>query len=218
MSSDWTPILGGIPAQDPLMWVWDTATESIIDQTPATAAFLKSYESDSGLRTLSHEFHATAALEVVKSRETHTTLEWIKYQGVWRKLSWSKMHLGGSLVLNTSQDITQFDPRAQWLARINLETQRLELDSGESISFDEFVVLHMLLKGLQHKRIAQMLNITAKTVEYRISRLKDALQVESTEEMMLTVSANGLIYLGLIPMDPENPALTELELYAKVIG
>lgn len=218
MSSDWTPILGGIPAQDPLMWVWDTATDSIIDQTPATAIFLKSYESDSEMRTLSYAFHAAAALEVVRSQETHTTFEWLKYQGAWRKLSWSKVHLGGSLVLNTSQDITRFDPRAEWLARINLETQRLELDSGESISFDEFVVLHMLLKGLQHKRIAQMLSITAKTVEYRISRLKDALQVESTEEMMLTVSANGLIHLGLIPMDPENPALTEPELYAKVIG
>lgn len=218
MSSDWTPILGGIPAQDPLMWVWDTATDSIIDQTPATAIFLKSYESDSEMRTLSYEFHATAALEVVRNRETHTTFEWLKYQGAWRKLSWSKVHLGGSLVLNTSQDITRFDPRAEWLARINLESQRLELDSGESISFDEFIVLHMLLKGLQHKRIAQMLNITAKTVEYRISRLKDALQVESTEQMMLTVSANGLIHLGLIPMDPENPALTEPELYAKVIG
>ena len=113
MSSDWTPILSGIPAQDPLMWVWDTAANIIIDQTPATAIFLQSYESDLELRTLSTEFHVAAALEVVKNRETHTIFEWMKYQGAWRKLSLSKIHLGGSSVLNTSLDITRFDPRAE---------------------------------------------------------------------------------------------------------
>ena len=71
---------------------------------------------------------------------------------------------------------------------------------------------------MPHKRIAQILNVTAKTVDYRISRLKNALEVESTEEMMLTVSSTGLIYLGLIPIDLDNPAQTELDLYKKVIG
>lgn len=218
MSGDWIPILKNLPAQDPLMWVWDADTESIVDMTPATVDFLALSEADFDLRTLSEVFHVETACEVVRTGQAHTVFEWMKYHGTWHKLSWTKIHLGGSLVLNTSLDITRFDPRAEWLARINLETQRLELESGESISFDEFVVLHMLLKGLRHKRIAQLLHITAKTVDYRISRLKNALQVESTEEMMLTVSSSGLIYLGLIPIDLKTPAQTELELYKKVTG
>ena len=218
MSGNWSPILNGLPAQDPLMWVWDCDTESIVDMTPATADFLALHDAGLDMRTLSKAFHVAAASEVVRTGKAHTIFEWMKYLDSWHKLSWTKIHLGGSLVLNTSLDVTRFDPRAEWLARINLETQRLELESGESISFDEFVVLHMLLKGLQHKRIAPMLNITAKTVQYRISRLKNALGVESTEEMMLAVSSTGLIYLGLIPIDLENPAQTELELYKKAIG
>lgn len=218
MSSDWSPILKSLPAQDPLMWVWDSDTKSIVDMTPATADFLTLQEADFSMRTLSNEFHVDKASEVVRTGKAHTVFEWMKYRGSWHKLSWTKIHLGGSLVLNTSLDVTRFDPRAEWLARINLESQRLELESGESISFDEFVVLHMLLKGLPHKRIAQTLGITPKTVDYRISRLKNALEVESTEEMMLTVSSTGLIYLGLIPIDLENPAQNELELYKKVLG
>ena len=218
MSSDWNPILKGLPAQDPFMWVCDTDLKSIIDMTPATADFLTLFQANLGIRTLSREFHVEASSEVVRTGVAHTAFEWMKYLESWHKLSCTKVHLGGSLVLNTSLDITRFDPRAEWLARINLETQRLELESGESISFDEFAVLHMLLKGLAHKRIAQILNVTAKTVDYRISRLKNALEVESTEEMMLRVASTGLLYLGLIPIDLDNPAQTELDLYKKVIG
>ena len=140
----------------------------------------------------------------------------MKYSGRWHKLARTTTHLSGSLVLSQAIDVTRFDPRAEWLARINLVTQRLEMESGESISFAEFVVLHLLLKGFVHKRIANILNISAKTVGYRISRLKDALRVETTEDMMLKVSSCGLIYLALIPIDLERPAQTELELYRRV--
>jgi hypothetical protein len=34
----------------------------------------------------------------------------------------------------------------------------------------------------------------------------------------LKVNSSGLIYLALVPIDLDNPAQTELELYKKVIG
>ncbi len=83
------------------------------------------------------------------------------------------------------------------------------MENGKSISFDEFVVLHLLLKGFKHRRIAETLNISPKTVEYRISRLKNALETETTEDMMMKVSSSGMIYLAMIPIDLDDPAQSE---------
>jgi DNA-binding NarL/FixJ family response regulator len=124
--------------------------------------------------------------------------------------------MGGNLILEISQNITHLDPRAEWLAGINLIDQRLEMDNGESISFNEFVVLHLLLKGFKHKRIAETLNISPKTVEYQISKLKHALEAETTEDMMMKVSSSGMIYLAMIPISLDDPAQSELDLYKKV--
>jgi DNA-binding CsgD family transcriptional regulator len=218
MNNHWTPVLKNLPAKEPLMWVLDTETNTIIDMTPATAIFLASKEPAADMRTLSVEFHNEVALSVATTGEAKTLFEWMKYSGSWHKQSRTTTHAGEGLVLIQVLDITRFDPRSEWLARINLVSQRLELENGKSISFLEFVVLHMLLKGLKHKRIAELLGVTTKTVEYRISRLKIALEVETTEEMMLKVNSSGLIYLALVPIDLDNPAQTELELYKKVIG
>ena len=218
MNSVWTPVLKHLPAGEPLMWVLDTETDTIIDMTPATADFLASHEPAADMRTLSKEFHSDIALSVAKTGQTNTVFEWMKYSGSWHKQSRTTIHVGGGLVLGQSLDITQLDPRSVWLARINLDSQRLEMENGGSISFLEFAVLHMLLLGLKHKRIAERLHVTTKTVEYRISRLKNALEVETTEHMMLKVHRSGMIYLGLIEIDLDNPAQTEVELYKKVIG
>ena len=218
MSDEWIPVLQNLPAKEPLMWVLDSATDTIIDMTPATADFFATYEPGSELRTISKKRHMDAVLSVVNTGQTITLLEWMKYAGSWHKRTRTTSHVGGSLVLAQSLDITEFDPRSAWLARINLDSQRLEMENGNSISFLEFVVLHMLLKGLKYKRIAQLLNVTTKTVEYRISRLKNALEVETTEDLMLKVYHSGLIHLGLIEIDLEDPAQTELELYKKVVG
>ena len=218
MDGKWTTVLKNLPTREPMLWVLDTKTQAIVDITPATAAFLASHARGSTLRTLSTEHHTEVAQSVARTGRAQTVVEWMNFGDSWRKLARTSSHVGGSLVMIQSLDVTQFDPRAEWLARINLVSQRLELDSGTSISFAEFVVLHLLLKGLKYKRIAEKLNITTKTVDYRISRLKIALGVETTEDMLMEVSASGLIYLALIPIDLANPAQTETELYKKVLG
>jgi hypothetical protein len=78
---------------------------------------------------------------VIATGEPCALIEWVKINGPWYKLVRTKSHLGGDLVLETSQDITYFDIRAEWLSRMNLVTQRLEIENGKSISFDEFAVL-----------------------------------------------------------------------------
>lgn len=169
-------------------------------------------------RTISIEQHIQSALEVVDEKSSCTDLEWIKYSGSWHKLAITKTYADTSKVLIIAQEITHLDPRAQWLARIKLDSQRLELDNGESFSFDEFVVLHLLLKGHKYKQIARILNVSPKTVEYRLSKLKIALEVNTTAELMFKIAANGLIHLVLVPTDPDNPAMTEVELYKKIEG
>lgn len=202
------------------MWVTDTESGTFLDMTPATAAAkerqLLGFGADQ--RTLSSEFDLETSRAVCATGESRTLIEWIKYDGSWHKFARVKSHAGGARVLEVLHEITHLDPRAEWLARINLESQRLELDGGSSISFEEFVVLHLILKGYKHRRIAQTLNISSKTVDYRISRLKNALEVETTEEMMGQVWSSGLIHLALVPIDLENPARTELELYKKIDG
>ena len=160
----------------------------------------------------------TFSLEVVEKKNSRTDLEWQKHEGSWHKYAITKIYAGKSRVLIIGLDITHLDPRAEWLARINLESQRLELDNGESFSFDEFAVLHLLLKGYQYKQIAEKLNISPKTVEYRLSKLKIALEVDTTAELMLKIASNGLIHLAMVPTDPDNPAMSEVELYKKVKG
>lgn len=220
MDNQFEPILKNFLVREPLMWVTDTSTETLLDMTPATAAAESklSFEPEAFPRTLSREFQLAISRAVVSTGKSHTLIEWMKLYGSWRKLSRIKSHAGGSRVLEISQDITHLDPRAEWLARINLGSQRLEMEDGESISFPELVVLHMLLKGMKHRRIAETLNISTKTVEYRVSRLKNALAEETTEDMMSKVSSSGLIYLAMIPIDLANPARTELELYKNVPG
>lgn len=200
------------------MWVINADTGAVLDQTPATV--LAQSEQERGEveypRTLSREQHLEAAQKVVATGETRIVHEWMQYDGAWHKLARTKSWAGDNRVLEISHDVTDLDPRAKWLACVNLQTQRLELNNGESISFAEFVVLHLILRGHIHRHIAQALDISPKTVEYRISRLKNALQVDTTEALMLKVSSSGLIYLALTALKLSEPPRTELEMYKSV--
>lgn len=218
MDNEWVPYLHNIPAASPLMWISDIQADVFIDMTPATARFMETHDLRALPRTLSLADHMEAAHRAVETGESTVLIEWVKYDGAWHKLMRTKSPVGDFRVLDIAQDITHLDPRADWLARINLDTQRLELESGESFSFDEFVVLHMLLKGLQYKQIAETLNISPKTVEYRLSRLKDALGVETILDLLHVVTSSGLVLLAMVPVDPANPAMTEVELYRKIPG
>ncbi|MCB1690441.1 MAG: hypothetical protein KDI33_18220 [Halioglobus sp.] len=218
INGEWNTVLEHISTSEPLLWVLDVETLAIVGCTPASAEFPALLGSLPELRTLSEQHHLEVARNAVSTGRSETVFEWMKYDAIWRKVARISIPVSGNHVLVQLLDITRFDPRAEWLARINLVSQRLELDSGMSISFAEFVVLHLLLKGLKHSRIAQILNIGIKTVDYRISRLKIALETDTTEEMMSKVTASGLIYLALVPIDLANPAQTELELYKKVPG
>jgi DNA-binding CsgD family transcriptional regulator len=216
LNKDYVPFLEKINATDPLMWVVNIKAGKLVDLTPATAAMLQTLGPTRWQSTRSREFHTGLANEVLASGKSRTFVEWVKADGSWHKILRTKSAAGGDHVLEMGQDVTVFDPRAEWLARINLVDQRLEMKNGESISFPEFVVLNLLIKGYRYRRIADRLNISKKTVEYRISKLKIALEAETTEELMMRVSSSGLIYLATVPVDPANPALTELELYKKV--
>jgi hypothetical protein len=216
MDKEYLPFLKSVTAKQPLMWVFDLDSQSIIDMTPETAAFMNFFDITSCTSSVSYGEHLDADRSVIATGETYTLVEWVQVNGPWHKLARTKSHVGGNLILEISQDITHLDPRAEWLARINLVDQRLEMENGESISFDEFVVLHLLLKGFKHRRIAETLNISPKTVEYRISRLKNALEAETTEDMMMKVSSSGMIYLAMVPIDLDDPAQSELELYKKI--
>jgi DNA-binding NarL/FixJ family response regulator len=216
MNKDYLPFLNSVTAKSPLMWVFDLDSRSIIDMTPEMAEFMKVFDITSLTSSVSYAEHLDADRSVIATGETYTLVEWVQINRSWRKLARTKSHLGGNLILEISLDVTHLDPRAEWLARINLVEQRLEMENSESISFDEFVVLHLLLKGYKHRRIAETLTISPKTVEYRISRLKNALEAETTEDMMMKVSSSGMIYLAMIPIDLNDPAQSELDLYRRV--
>ena len=210
--------LKNIPSKEILLGVFDVVTESFVDASPGANLLFTSNELSALPQTISIEQHMKSALEVVERKSSCTDLEWIKYDGSWHKLAITKAYAGMSSVLIIGLDITHLDPRAEWLARINLESQRLELDNGESFSFDEFAVLHLLLKGYQYKQIAEKLKVSPKTVEYRLSKLKTALEANTTTELMLKTASSGLIYLVMVPTDPNDPAMTEVELYKRVNG
>ncbi len=216
MDQEYIPFLSQVLVEEPLMWVYDIDSATVIDATPATRRAISLTDSIGYPSSLSEEFQIEANLTVVTTGKPRIFTEWVKFGGKWQKLARSKSHAGGSRVLEVLFVVTHLDPRADWLARINLVDQRLELDNGGSISFAEFVVLNLLLKGYSHKRIARRLDISRKTVDYRIARLKNALDVDTTEELMISVSTTGLIHLATVPIDPENPALTELELYQRI--
>jgi DNA-binding CsgD family transcriptional regulator len=210
--------LKDLPSNELLRGVFDVVTRSFIDVSPAADILFTANKVSALPQTISLEQHLQSALEVVENKSSCTDIAWIKYGGFWHKLAITKAYAGRSNVLIIGQDITHLDPRAEWLARINLESQRLELDGGKSFSFDEFTVLHLLLKGYQYRQIAEQLKVSPKTVEYRLSKLKIALEAETTTEMMLKIASSGLIHLVMVPTDPDDPAMTELELYKRVKG
>ena len=210
--------LKDIPSNEIMMGIFDVVTESFVDLSPAADLLFTSYKLNALPHTTSVEQHTKSALEIVDKKSSCTDLEWVKYDGSWHKLAVTKAYAGMNNVLIIGLDITHLDPRAEWLARINLESQRLELDNGESFSFDEFAVLHLLLKGYQYRQIAEKLKVSPKTVEYRLSKLKVALEADTTTELMLKIASSGLIHLVMVPTDPDDPAMTEVELYKRVRG
>lgn len=218
MASSSISFFKSIQSSQIMIGFFDIETSSYENIAPAADILFTPHLWSALPRTISIEHHIESALEVVEKKSSCTDLEWIKYSGYWHNLAITKTYVDTNKVLIIAQEITHLDPRAQWLARINLTSQRLELDNGESFSFDEFVVLHLLLKGHKYKQIARNLKVSPKTVEYRLSRLKIALEVETTAELMFKIASNGLIHLVLIPTDPANPAMTEVELYKKVGG
>jgi DNA-binding CsgD family transcriptional regulator len=213
MDKEFVPFLYRTLVDEPMMWVYDADSGEIVDATPMTTRRLDLMQVDLHERTLSPEIHRQVAREVVASGVPDTRIEWLKGNDAWHKMARTKSHIQGNLVFEVAQQITEFDPRAQWLQKINSRTHRIELDSGESISFAEFTVLHLLIKGMSHAKIADKMAISPKTVDYRIARLKTALDTQTTEEMMAKVSEIGLIALATVPLNLDKPARSEVELY-----
>lgn len=218
MSAEGIAALADLPMRGPVLWVSDTRDRTISHKSPAASALLAQDANSPALRTQSDEFHWQENYAVVKSGRERSQLEWTKYSGSWHKLASTKFPIGGTLVLNSVVDVTHLDPRAIWLSRVNLQTQRVALENGSSISFAEVMVLSGLVQGQPYKALAAALKVSHKTVEYRISRLKCAMEVETTTGMMMEIASSGMIYLAFLPIDARHPPSTETELYKKVIG
>ncbi|MEH6591674.1 MAG: LuxR C-terminal-related transcriptional regulator [Halioglobus sp.] len=213
MDKEFVPFLYRTTVDQPMMLVYDTDKDEIVDATPETRKNLDLLRFHVQERTLSAAIHQKTACKVAASGVSDTCVEWIKHDDVWYKVIRTKSHITDSLVFEVAQQVTDLDPAARWVQKINPQTKRIELDSGESISFAEFIVLHLLIVGMSHTHIAEKLAISPKTVDYRIARLKIALGAATTEAMMLAVSEMGLIALASLPLDPDKPARSEVELY-----
>jgi PAS domain-containing protein len=145
-----------------------------------------------------------------------TITNWVNPIGDgWVKIILTTTRIGPSNLLHIMHDITGLDPRARWLKRIDLATQRLKLRGGNSISFDEFAVIYHLIRGRSHDEIAERLNISASTVRYRSGRVRDALECKNLTDMMATVASSGLVHLLTVDMDTDDPAMDERTLYRR---
>ena len=86
------------------MWVFDLDSQSIIDMTPETAAFMNFFDITSCTSSVSYGEHLDANRSVIATGETYTLVEWVQVNGPWHKLSRTKSHVGGNLILEISQD------------------------------------------------------------------------------------------------------------------
>lgn len=62
----------------------------------------------------------------------------------------------------------------------------------DSLSDREKAVLHLLAKGLSNKRIASIMGVTVKTIEYHIGHVLKKLDLKSRQEVIIWLKENNL--------------------------
>ncbi|MEH6551551.1 MAG: LuxR C-terminal-related transcriptional regulator [Pseudomonadales bacterium] len=161
-----------------------------------------------------------AVSSVISDKKERLFAVWIKYStNVWYKVLCRCSAENNHSVHIILVDVTDIDPRAIWLSRINLATQRMDLGpeySNRTVSFLEYAVLHFLIRGTTYKNIAAMMNISSNTVSFRIKQLKQAFSVNSVGALLQETHDNKLIHMLTIDLNVSNPAMTDFHLYSLV--
>jgi hypothetical protein len=154
----------------------------------------------------------------IDTLEPGSVVSWVNLgSGEWRKIHWSISAESHSIIYVHFVDTTDYDPRAQWLKRIDIGTQRLMLDDKyyfSSVSFFEYAVLHFLFRGVSYAGMATIMNVSTDTIGFRLKQLKNAFQVSSVQELQAECYDNGLAHLLTIDLDFNNPAMNEFDLYS----
>ena len=146
-------------------------------------------------------------LENARVRSTgqpSTMYEWLHLPQGWRKFVLTKNRFGTEFLLGIAHDITDSDPMAGWLNRLDLGSGRLYLGEdyhGQFLTMREYLVLHRLSRNRSHQDIADELHITTDTVRYRVNRVRDKFGVFTIRELWEEVYASGLVHLLALPLD-----------------
>ena len=119
-------------------------------------------------------------------------------------------------ILLIQHDISQTDPRLQWINRIDPrpDVNKLFLDNGSVITWEQYQTLHRVMRGQSYKQIARLTDISPKTVNYRLDRIKAAFEVETLGELMEAVFTNGLVHLVTLPLEEQARCGSKEELLA----
>jgi hypothetical protein len=215
-----------------LMWILDD-NDMFTDITPAAAAYTgvpahevignvidEAAEPYGPVNTVVELSHLAELRNVVRATgQPSTTPNWINMSGAsqdWYKIITTTTKIRKDRLLVVAHDITQMDPKARWLSRIDLASQRLKLRGDKSISFGEFAVLYHLVRGRKKKDIGERLNIAKTTVNHREANLKKALEVKSMADLMALVATSGLIHLLSVELDTSKQSPDTVALYRRM--
>lgn len=192
-----------------LKYVWYQPAEKIPETVPE--------ENSHVLAVTRREVFKREVLATITRQVVSRFVFWIQTRNAgWRRIFCTSTPVKPHQAYIEFVDITDIDPRAPWLAKINLSTQRLELGpdyQNNSFSFLEFAVLHFMLRGASYSDMASMMHVSINTIRFRVKKLKNALNVDTVAGIFKEVHVNGMIHLCTVPLDLANPARTEIELY-----
>lgn len=215
---------------DAYMWVVDRdlvirdmtqATLDALGLTPEEVIGKTIYTGDPLESTAPVKTRVFRLQRIFATGKPDTLVGWENIQTLgWRKITTTTMLLRDQpdLSLTVATDITDIDPKASWLARIDVEHGVLHLGEKyghKTMTFSEYAVLHGLLFRKQYTEIAKELGIGESTVSHRIKTLKALFDVPDVPELLMEISRNHLIHV--LSMDPVQivPVKSQLDLYSK---
>jgi len=191
-----------------ILWILD-AQDRVADASPAMAAYYQLDRDEiigkraTDLEPALAEQYLQENRHVRRLGQPSSSSDWIHLPVGWRKIAMTKCPLPDGYIIGVAHDITDTDPMAGWLQRLDLAKGRLNLGPryrDEHLTLPEYLVLHRLSRNHSYHDIARELNISAETVKYRISRVKEKLNALNTPELWEEVYASGIIHLLALPL------------------
>lgn len=191
-----------------IMWIVD-AQDRVVDATPTVLGYFHLDAEDFIGKTIRELHPDDAEKYLIENQRVRnvgqpaTTIDWMNLPIGWRKIALTKFPLGDGYIIGIGHDVTDADPMAGWLQRLDLARGRLGLGPryrAEYITLAEYLVLHRLSRNHSYQEIATELNISPQTVKYRLSRIKEKLNVLTSQEMWEEIYASGLIHLLALPL------------------